>query len=107
LLAKHGLTWNDLPAIIADTTAADTNSPQADAAASEAAAPSEDEIPNLLGLVLALLEEHAAATAVIESSTPGQSSPTSVSALVSPVAASSQLIFLTCVNLDAAGRGRR
>jgi hypothetical protein len=39
--------------------------------------------------------------AAIESSTPSPSSPASVSALVSPVVAPSQLIFLTCVGVSA------
>src|ERR1700730_14056001 len=64
LLTEHGLSWNDLPAIIA---AADTTSSRAGAAASGAAARPEDDlgIPgnDLLGLILALIEEHVAITA--------------------------------------------
>jgi hypothetical protein len=36
LLAKHGLTWNDLPAIIAATAAADTDTSPTGAAGSAA-----------------------------------------------------------------------
>jgi hypothetical protein len=60
LLTEHGLTWYDLPAIIPATAAADTGS-------SRAAPTSEDDlgIPgnDLLGLILALIEEHVAITA--------------------------------------------
>jgi hypothetical protein len=67
LLTEHGLSWNDLPAIIAATAAADTSSSRAGAAASGAAAGSEDDlgIPgnDLLRLILALIEEHVAITA--------------------------------------------
>jgi hypothetical protein len=63
LLTEHGLTWNDLPAIIA-AAAADTSSSRA---ASGAAATSEADlgIPgnDLLGLILGLIEEHVAITA--------------------------------------------
>jgi hypothetical protein len=52
LLAKHGLTWNDLPAILAaiDTSTASTRAPQA--------APSDKPEVNVLDLVLHLIETH-------------------------------------------------
>jgi Protein of unknown function (DUF3631) len=60
LLAEHGLTWNDLPAVLAATAAADTDSSRAGAAASAAAvAPTV----NVLDLILALMDEHIAITA--------------------------------------------
>jgi hypothetical protein len=58
LLAKHGLTWNDLPAILAAEhyrdRRANTTAPQA-----------SPDVPavNVLDLVLALIEEHVAITA--------------------------------------------
>ncbi|HEV7982052.1 MAG TPA: DUF3631 domain-containing protein [Xanthobacteraceae bacterium] len=66
LLANNGLTWNDLPRIIADTTAADAWGPQAGRTAS-GAAPAEDDLgipkDDVLGMILALIEEHIAVTA--------------------------------------------
>jgi Protein of unknown function (DUF3631) len=59
-LAKHGLTWNDLPAIIAATAAADTDTSPAGAAGSAA---SVAPTVNVLDLVLALIDEHIAITA--------------------------------------------
>jgi hypothetical protein len=49
LLAKHGLTWNDLPAILADARADQTPPPQAT---------TEGPSVNVLDLTLRLLEEH-------------------------------------------------
>jgi hypothetical protein len=67
LLTEHGLSWNDLPAIIATTAAAENSGSRAGAAASGAAATSEADlgIPgnDLLGLILGLIEEHVAITA--------------------------------------------
>jgi hypothetical protein len=69
LLAEHGLTWNDLPRILAadidDTGIDDTGGAGAagTGAVASAAAPTEDDIPSLLGLVLALIEEHVGTTA--------------------------------------------
>jgi hypothetical protein len=65
LLEEHGLTWNDLPRILAtDIGPADTVDDAGTGAATSAAAqPSADDIPDILGLVLVLLEEHASATA--------------------------------------------
>jgi Protein of unknown function (DUF3631) len=61
LLEEHGLTWNDLPRILAADvdlagTVDDAGNDDADAAATQ---PTADDVPDLLGLVLALLEEHA------------------------------------------------
>jgi hypothetical protein len=61
LLAKHGLTWNDLLATLATTGAADTNSDSPAGAAAYAAAVAPTV--NVLDLVLALIEEHIAITA--------------------------------------------
>jgi hypothetical protein len=65
LLAEHGLTWNDLPRILAADIDATGNARDAgtDEAAPAATPPTEDDIPNILGLVPALLEEHAGTTA--------------------------------------------
>jgi hypothetical protein len=64
LLTERGLSWNDLPAIIAAAAGADTSSSRE---ASGAAATSEADlgIPgnDLLRLILALIEEHVAITA--------------------------------------------
>jgi hypothetical protein len=60
LLAKHGLTWNDLPAIIAATAAADTDTSPTGAAGSAA---SVAPTVNVLDLVLALIDEHIAISA--------------------------------------------
>jgi hypothetical protein len=65
LIEEHGLTWNDLPRILAADvdpagTVDDTANNDADAAATQ---PTADDIPDILGLVLALLEEHASTTA--------------------------------------------
>jgi hypothetical protein len=60
LLAKHGLTWNDLPAIIAATAVADTDTSPTGAAGSAA---SVAPTVNVLDLVLALIDEHIAISA--------------------------------------------
>jgi hypothetical protein len=65
LLEEHGLTWNDLLRILApdaDGTGIAEDAGTGDAA-SPANQPTADDIPDILGLVLALLEEHASATA--------------------------------------------
>jgi hypothetical protein len=65
LLEEHGLTWNDLPRILAaDIDLAGTVDDAGDGHAGPAATqPTADDIPDILGLVLALLEEHASTTA--------------------------------------------
>jgi hypothetical protein len=62
LPAEQGLTWNDLPRILAADVdaAADARDAGTGDAAPAATPPTEDDIPNILALVLALLEEHAA-----------------------------------------------
>ena len=65
LMEEHGLTWNDLPRILAADidlagTAGDAENGDAGPAATQ---PTADDIPDILGLVLALLEEHASTTA--------------------------------------------
>jgi hypothetical protein len=64
LLTERGLSWNDLPAIIAAAAGADTSGSRE---ASGAAATSEVDLGisgnDLLGLILALIEEHLAITA--------------------------------------------
>jgi hypothetical protein len=65
LLEEQGLTWNDLPRILAadtDGTGIAEDAGTGDAA-SRANQPTADDIPDILGLVLALLEEHASTTA--------------------------------------------
>jgi hypothetical protein len=63
LLAEHGLTWNDLPRIL--TADGDTGEVRdaGTGAAAPAAAPTEDDIPDLLGLILRLIEDHISTTA--------------------------------------------
>jgi Protein of unknown function (DUF3631) len=65
LIKEHGLTWNDLPRILAaDTDSTGTAEDAATGDAGPAATqPAADDIPDILGLVLVLLEEHASATA--------------------------------------------
>jgi Protein of unknown function (DUF3631) len=65
LMAEHGLTWNDLPRILAaDIDLAGAVDDAGDGDAGPAATqPTADDIPDILGLVLALLEEHASTTA--------------------------------------------
>ncbi len=62
LLVEHGLTWNDLPRILAADIddAGDASDARTGAAA---ATPTEADIPSLLGLILALIEEHVGTTA--------------------------------------------
>jgi Protein of unknown function (DUF3631) len=59
LLAEYGLTWNDLPRVLA----ADIDGPDDARAAAPQAAPTDADIPNPLGVVLALIEEHVGITA--------------------------------------------
>ena len=65
LLEEHGLTWNDLPRILSADT--DGTGIAEDAGTGDTASPADqptaDDIPDILGLVLALLEEHASTTA--------------------------------------------
>ena len=64
LLIDHGLTWNDLPRILtADINDAPDASDAGTGAAAPAAKPTEADIPNVLGLILTLIEEHISATA--------------------------------------------
>jgi Protein of unknown function (DUF3631) len=63
LLAEHGLTWNDLPRILtADKGDTDDASDAGTGAAAPAATPTEADIPNVLGLILRLIEEHISTT---------------------------------------------
>jgi hypothetical protein len=64
LLEEHGLTWNDLPRILsADIEVASTVDDAGNGDAGPTATqPTADDIPDLLGLVLALLEEHTSTT---------------------------------------------
>jgi hypothetical protein len=55
LIEEHGLTWNDLPTILAAGTVDDAENGDASPTATR---PTVDDIPDILGLVLALLEEH-------------------------------------------------
>jgi hypothetical protein len=64
LLAEHGLTWNDLPRILtADIGDTGEARDAGTGAAAPAAAPTEDDIPDLLGLILRLIEDHISTTA--------------------------------------------
>jgi hypothetical protein len=64
LIKEHGLTWNDLPRILAaDDDLAGTIDDAGDGDASPAPTePTAEDIPDILGLVLALLEEHTNTT---------------------------------------------
>jgi hypothetical protein len=65
LIEEHGLTWNDLPGILAadiDHVGTVDNTGDGDAGPA-ATPPTADDIPDILALVLALLEEHASTTA--------------------------------------------
>jgi hypothetical protein len=63
LLEEHGLTWNDLPRILAaDIDLAGIDDAENGDAGPAATQPTPDDIPDILGLVLALLEEHASTT---------------------------------------------
>jgi hypothetical protein len=59
LLAQHGLTWNDLPAIFAATDTSNGTSTSTTASQAPMAGPAV----NVLDLVLALIKEHIAITA--------------------------------------------
>jgi hypothetical protein len=58
LLAKHGFTWNDLGELLAKIREVDSPSPQP-----AAAAPTAADIPDLLGVLTALIEEHVSVSA--------------------------------------------
>ena len=58
LLTKHGLTWNDLPAILAATEPPGATS----SSASHSQQPSDPPQVNVLDLVLRLIELHLALT---------------------------------------------
>jgi hypothetical protein len=62
LLAEHGLTWNDLPLILT-ADIADTGDAAGTGAAAPAATPAEADIPDVLGLILALIDEQISTTA--------------------------------------------
>jgi hypothetical protein len=63
LLVEYGLTWNDLPRILAvDIAIAGDANNAGTGAAAPAATPTEDDIPSLLGYVLMLIEEHIGTT---------------------------------------------
>jgi hypothetical protein len=60
LLTEQGLSWNDLPAVL---VAVETSTSNAPAPASEpTAGPNGAGMPNVLGLILVLIEEHVAVT---------------------------------------------
>jgi hypothetical protein len=61
LLAEHGLSWNDLPNLLAADL--DDHDAGRAAAAPDASPPDADVPDDLLGLVMRLLEEHVAVTA--------------------------------------------
>jgi hypothetical protein len=57
------VSWNDLPTILAATTADSNSEARATAPAAPAGAPGSDvHVPNVLSLVLALIEDHVAIT---------------------------------------------
>jgi len=58
LLAKHELSWNDLPAILADINASNSR-----ATAAPSGGPVDPPELNVIDLVLRLIEEHIAITA--------------------------------------------
>jgi hypothetical protein len=63
-LAEHALTWNDLPEILPDDIGDTGDARDAGTgAAAPAATPTEADIPDVLGLILALIEEHISTTA--------------------------------------------
>ena len=63
-LAEHALTWNDLPEILPDDIGDTGDARNAGTgAAASAATPTEADIPDVLGLILALIEEHISTTA--------------------------------------------
>ena len=60
MLAEHGLTWNDLAAILAAADAADSVDAVNDGATDGASPDEAASVPNLLDLVMRLIEEHVA-----------------------------------------------
>ena len=62
MLDEHGLSWNDLPAILAAVDARDGADVANDTATDGASPPGAASVPNLLDLVMRLIEEHVAVT---------------------------------------------
>lgn len=60
MLAEHGLTWNDLAAILAAADAADSVDAVNDGATDGASPDEAASVPNLLDLVMRLIAEHVA-----------------------------------------------
>jgi hypothetical protein len=58
MLAEFGLSWNDLPKILAADIEPDDAGPSTGPDAATPVAPSAADIPDILGLLLVLIEEH-------------------------------------------------